>query len=454
MENKFLKYIKNSENLDNNLISDLSEHDINNSENLLLILKKSLKDYDVYQCEHDIEEVCAYAEGNYDNEQIKNQILECDNCFENYTFLKSKVQEINNISPPYFKEKVYDKKENLIIKKSFLNVIKNNKLLKYSSGAIAASLLLFISLNPFSTNMSDFHKSKFENQNSESTQVSQNNDAIPPQSSIESKNSDLSQIQPRPKNQNEKRNKQLSLSKKDIPVKESYGTDKKTISNNNVSKRNNSTIINNGDITLKKQSRSVDNSNNIDTKPKEPMTITKEPVEIRKEVLINKPSVLSKNPASPQEKEVNETQKDFNVNPYLNTDINKDDSRNQSFEEDTNLNNTQPSVQTAPVAPKLYKSIPEKLETKKKNENSTINDENNFFNIKLKFNISNDGFIVIKDLNESVIYTSGLLKKGNYNNFIVNLSTKKYNKYFYIDTNLNGFFDENDLLDRSVKITE
>jgi hypothetical protein len=73
----------------------------------------------------------------------------------------------------------------------------------------------------------------------------------------------------------------------------------------------------------------------------------------------------------------------------------------------------------------------------------------------LNFNIKNNGFIIIKDEDNKIIYQSVFLEKGDYNKFVVSINAnEKYLIYFYLDSNNNLFFDDQDIIDKETIISE
>lgn len=515
MENKFLNYIQNNDDNLNN--SDLNEHEKNNSEKLLSLLKNSI-DTDIKSCNHDIEELCLYVEGkSLNNALIKEQILECDSCFETYSFLKSSLEEIKNITPPYFKEKIYENvtdtknaqeiKEQNLVKKSFWYILKNNKLLKYSSGAIAACLLLFFTLNPFNTDMSDFHEPKYKEASNKSSndsniEESKSDQINSPSVSLEkpslsiiankknfNKNNDKleetnSNIMQKSKefNKNSAPESKIILNKKTDKV--DLQKEEKTERDNFFNQKTPKTIefskpeIIKKDIKLQDNKSQEDNkTNNSDRIKEKESLITQLPVtpSFKKEASIkplknislakkdtnNSPSarVLTKNTTNENKNQEN------NKKEALESKISilpaepitpKETTTNQDADKIDDKKNEESGVSGNIVSPAKPSLSEVKDESEKKMSRVAPKvEEPTKKTLLINFTTNNNGFIIFKDNSENIIYKSNLIKKGKYTNFSIELNNNsQYFKYFYIDSNSNNIFDDSDIIDKTVKLIE
>lgn len=475
MENKFLKYIKDN---DENLIdsSSLSEHEKNYSKKLLELLKNSIKDNGYINCEHDLEELCLYVEGKSENKDLlKNQILDCDNCFENYTFLKEQIDEIKNISPPFFKDKVYEKISEIsltekIVKKSIWNIIQKNKFLKYSSGAIAASLLLFFTINPFDTNMSDFHKSKpnkseyqeknnyVSNETKSNIINNQNSPSISNSRSFEQM--DSKSIKKIPENviPKKKESKNIALYPKSIELKQ----------------KNNENIINS-----KQNIQSVTPPLvSFPKKDSEQEYMKSKAIKDIKENEFEKRQIdLPKSSSQKEVKGIIDRYKPSNIEPNIINNIPKEEDKfkqnnetsekiessksdsiilDETIKNQININTDKKKgskdllLSNKLNSPSL--NIQEQKNLKKRVE-ITLNKTDK--SLSLNFNIKNNGFIIIKDEDNKIIYQSVFLEKGDYNKFVVSINAnEKYLIYFYLDSNNNLFFDDQDIIDKETIISE
>ncbi len=443
MENKFLKYIK--DNKDNTFLSELEKKNI---ALFLEIIKKSIPD-NSGKCNHDIEDICMFFENEINNkvnsEKIRNIIFDCDNCFDTYSFLKDSVPEITNLTPEYIKEKVKDTSISLELKKkSFWYILKNNKTLRYSSGAVAAMFLLFFSINPLDTNMSDFHKSKessiledsnVSSESSEKAKVQGLNVSKAPQATIQNK--------PFPKEYRERLIKEdlLKTSGMINPVM----PQKSVVDENKLSKKVESETLKrvlnkNNKLKVKKENRldeiskSVEEKRQIDNLKSDSDNVKNSQVgkiESSNDKVIAPPVVM--NPA-----------------PRAN---NESDSKGL--------------VKSEPIPDELPKTQPLKNEPELKKENNnfsglstntlklrntTLKQKKSEEEIILNFNLENDSFVIVKDLDNNIIGQTSLLKSGYYKNFALKIKNtdKKYLIYIYLDSNKTGSFDTNDLLIRTL----
>ncbi len=118
------------------------------------LVKKIVSNSPDLPCGHDIEDICAYYDNNIDETQkveIENTLFSCDNCFKVYSQLKTKVEELENYSPQWLKEKVLEKNEQK--KKNIFAIIlklKNSPATQASGLAVAMVACIFIFINPLS----------------------------------------------------------------------------------------------------------------------------------------------------------------------------------------------------------------------------------------------------------------------------------------------------------------
>lgn len=462
MENKFLKYIESE---DEN--TSLSELEKKQARNLFSIIKSSISNLQTSSCEHDIEDICAFVEGSSKNREIiEDQIFSCDSCFETYTFLKKEINTINNLTPQYFKDKVYQKDEKNLRKNTIWYILKNNKLLKYSSGALAATFLLFFTINPLNTDMSDFHKSQ-------ETQLEDISAPAPAaDSNIQSEQSKIKEdksindgVQSKPSfNQEIKTGsppiiKERTISPSVVAPKPKISTDKKISQATNTDSKSKKLSAN---FSLPSQSRtsSEKSDNSTLTKPtkkavvnnplgrrnatiEEPKSNIDSDTTTAPRVEITQPSILQ----APARTETTENQPGSNF----------ETSNGNEHESNQDILKKEEAKNAVPAAP-VQKDIKDQYNENKAESIETLKQKavpkpqlrlkDNSKKISINFQIKEKGFVIIKDQNNKVIGKSSLLNVGSYNNFVLEIenTSEDYFQYIYIDSNNNGFFDLEDKL--------
>ena len=505
MENKFLKYI---ENKDDNLSSELSLPEKSQAESLLKLMKSSIPPLESHNCNHDLEDICAYVEKETLNTQnknlsqsdtmklIKEQIFDCDSCFDTYSFLKNAAPEISNLTPKHVKEKVYQKNNDLNFKKkSIWYIIKNNKALKYSSGAVAAMFLLFFSISPLNTDMSDFHKSKESSQIVESPQKEQSKDQdnllkrdngliqksmpkAPAKIENYSNNIPEPSINPqKPKsvlgNSNTKREaKKIVLEKPVIRQRAEISLKNKlavSVDKNFSEPKLQTPLNNHSDEILKKEN--VGQINKDLEKIALPQPVVSEPekekilVDENQESKKNMPleENLAEKPAIPGRSMVNNKLKDKEQDKSFSDDSPKSEATNKIMTNNeakpnppapdkANESSSYTDIQQSPIDTKsgVVNNNISRRKTATLKQNKTV--RNDTEEIILNFKIEKKGFIIAKDIENKIIGQSNLLSPDDYKNFnlIIEKNSKKFFVYIYSDENNNGYFDKNDLLEKSL----
>jgi len=91
---KFFKLFDKKENIESFLETEKENTIFKSVSFMKKILKVLIKDNKL-ECNHSIEDICAYFENNLskdEKEKIKERIFSCDSCFNTYNYLKSQIK--------------------------------------------------------------------------------------------------------------------------------------------------------------------------------------------------------------------------------------------------------------------------------------------------------------------------------------------------------------------------